>query len=317
MINHGRGDPTRSAVLLAVTIIMLFPLQSLGAQQFPLLRELNNRDPVFRQLSDDIQAFYRWQAAGQQGPGPSLAVYRYIVGQQDSLFSLAARLNLPQSSIATLNRLDRPQLPEVGTTLLIPNIPGVFIPDQPESDFERLLAGRIQQDGSFELSEAFRLPDGEGASSPWRFVVAGDFTSLERRAFLQVLFRDPLPGGRLTSPYGMRSSPITGELQFHYGIDLADEEGTPVLAAFEGEVVQKGYDPVYGNYLSIDHPGGYRTLYAHLLQAVVDIGDQVRGGATIGFVGSTGMSTGAHLHFEILYLGKNRNPQDYIRKRER
>lgn len=281
---------------------------------FPRLGQLTNQDPIFRQISDDIQSFYRWQAGNDARP--RLSIYEYVVQEGDSMFSLAARLNLPQASIATLNRLDNPRLPLPGTQVLIPNIPGMFIPEDPESDFQRMLSSRIREDGSFELSEQFTLPPrspGESQES-WRFVLNGDFTGVERRAFLQVLFRDPLPGSYISSGYGLRTSPFTGRDQFHFGIDLVAPMGTSVVSAMEGRVLDVGEDRVYGRYISIEHPSGYQTMYAHLGRILVRIGDTLKAGDEIASVGNSGLSTGAHLHFEIMYLGKNRDPEEYIRR---
>lgn len=299
--------------ILPVLILLILLPRVIIAQNFPEIKELNNRDPIFRQISDDVQAYYRWEAGN--GAAPSLTIYQYRVKDGDNLFSLAARFNLPQASLATLNRLDHPELPDPGSIILIPNIPGMFIPDIPVSDFEKLLSSRIEEAGDFELSEAFRLPGPDRGSSSWRFVISGDFTGLERRAFLQLLFRDPLPTGRISSPYGLRVSPITGKTQFHYGLDLAAPLGSPIVAAADGTVEEIGKDPVYGNYIILDHDGGYKTLYAHLKEELVSEGDEVAGGSRIATVGVSGLTTGAHLHFEIFYLGRNRDPQLYIRRR--
>ncbi|WP_169730437.1 LysM peptidoglycan-binding domain-containing M23 family metallopeptidase [Salinispira pacifica] len=311
-------------LFMALLLLAGFPGLNLHAQDgaepsqrtfnFPRLESLNNQDPIFRQISDDIQSFYRWQAGNDARP--QLSIYEYVVQEGDSMFSLAARLNIPQASIATLNRLDNPRLPLPGTPVLIPNIPGMFIPENPESDFQRMLSSRIKDDGSFELSEQFTLPPRAPGKDPssWRFVLNGDFTGVERRAFLQVLFRDPLPGSYISSGYGLRTSPFTGRNQFHFGIDLVAPMGTSVVSAMEGRVLDVGEDRVYGKYISIEHPSGYQTMYAHLGNIFVGIGDTLKAGDTIASVGNSGLSTGAHLHFEIMYLGKNRDPQEYIRR---
>jgi hypothetical protein len=148
------------AALLPSLIWLLCLTAGLGAQNFPELTRMDNTDPIFLQISDDIQAFYRWQAGA--GAPPSLSIYQYRVREGDSLFSLAARLNVPQASLATLNRLDHPDLPDPGSVILVPNIPGMFVPEDPVSDFEKLLSSRIDEDGSFELSESFRLPSADG-----------------------------------------------------------------------------------------------------------------------------------------------------------
>ena len=103
---------------------------------------------------------------------------------------------------------------------------------------------------------------------------------------------------RVTSPFGWRTHPITGRQNLHGGIDIAAPNGTPIMASKAGVVVISQYGSSYGNYVVISHPDGTRTLYAHMSQRNVSAGDTVRQGQTVGLVGSTGSSTGNHLHFE-------------------
>lgn len=103
---------------------------------------------------------------------------------------------------------------------------------------------------------------------------------------------------RVTSPFGWRTHPITGRQNLHGGIDIAAPNGTPIMASKTGVVVISQYGSSYGNYVVISHPDGTRTLYAHMSQRNVSAGDTVRQGQTVGLVGSTGSSTGNHLHFE-------------------
>ena len=290
-------------------VLALILCLNVGAQDFPELTSLDNRDILFQQISDDIQTFYRSQAGNALAP--QLSIYQYRIKEGDNLFSLAARLNLPQSSITTINRLDNPILPDPGTILLIPNSPGMFIPEDPVSSLEKMLSQRVLADKTIELSERFIIPSSETA---WRFVAAGDFTGVERRAFLRVFFHDPLPGAYISSIYGLRESPFTGKMQFHFGIDLVAPTGTVVRSTAEGTIVDTGKDPVYGQYIRIRHPGGYESLYAHLDKTYITPNTGIRAGERIAEVGSSGLSTGAHLHFEILYLGENQNPQSYIRR---
>ena len=103
---------------------------------------------------------------------------------------------------------------------------------------------------------------------------------------------------RVTSPFGWRTPPITGRRNLHGGIDIAAPNGTPIMASKAGVVVISQYGSSYGNYVVLSHPDGTRTLYAHMSQRNVSAGDTVRQGQTVGLVGSTGSSTGNHLHFE-------------------
>ena len=114
--------------------------------------------------------------------------------------------------------------------------------------------------------------------------------------------------GRLTSLYGLRRHPIWHSRQFHLGIDIAVPHSTPVHATAEGQVTWSGYKGGYGRSLLIDHGHGWETLYAHLKSSLLKTGAVVKEGEKIGYAGSTGLSTGPHLHYEVHYLGFPQNP---------
>ena len=123
----------------------------------------------------------------------------------------------------------------------------------------------------------------------------------------------PLPvAGTITSPFGHRIDPLTGEVSSHTGTDIACAEGTPILAAADGIVtVANGLDSwggSYGYYIQIDHGTGLETLYAHCSSICVTTGQQVQAGQVIGYVGHTGRATGSHLHFEVRANGNRVNP---------
>jgi murein DD-endopeptidase MepM/ murein hydrolase activator NlpD len=124
----------------------------------------------------------------------------------------------------------------------------------------------------------------------------------------------PLPcSQRVTSRFGTRSDPFTGESRYHSGIDIDGfgNDGAPVIAAASGEVITASYDSAYGNYVIIDH-GGTSTVYAHMSGLAVSYGQTVSQGETIGYVGATGRATGTHLHFEV-YVGDERvDPAQYF-----
>lgn len=115
--------------------------------------------------------------------------------------------------------------------------------------------------------------------------------------------------GRITSPFGYRINPITKQFSFHTGMDIAAAEGTPIAAAFAGTVEKVGVSDAYGNYVLLDNGSGIETFYGHCKLVTVHQGDKVKAGGLLGGVGSTGMSTGDHLHFEIRVHGISLNPQ--------
>ena len=123
----------------------------------------------------------------------------------------------------------------------------------------------------------------------------------------------PLPyRATVTSAYGWRTHPITGKQSFHNGVDLAAGSGTAIYAVRSGTVTTATYSSVYGYYVTVNHGDGYSSLYAHMTDYVVSNGQYVEKGQLLGYVGSTGWSTGPHLHFTIYYNGSTVNPMDYI-----
>ena len=123
----------------------------------------------------------------------------------------------------------------------------------------------------------------------------------------------PVTGYRLTSPFGMRKHPVLGYVRMHNGIDMACPSGTPLYAARAGKVTAASYQAGgAGNYVSINHLDGFSSIYMHMTHYVVSVGQTVAQGQLIGYVGSTGISTGPHLHFGISYAGTYVNPMAYI-----
>lgn len=125
----------------------------------------------------------------------------------------------------------------------------------------------------------------------------------------------PVPGYTLiTSPYGMRTHPITGVYKLHTGTDISAPMGTDFIAANEGVVAKAEYNYAYGNMVMINHGGGVSTLYAHGSQILVEVGQSVTRGEPVLKVGSTGYSTGPHAHFEVRINGQYTDPMPYITK---
>ncbi|MBO5725572.1 MAG: M23 family metallopeptidase [Clostridia bacterium] len=119
----------------------------------------------------------------------------------------------------------------------------------------------------------------------------------------------PVSGATLTSSYGNRSNPFTSEKELHKGMDFAAKKGTGIVSAAAGKVILVKNSASYGKYIKVDHGSGLVTLYAHCNSIIKKEGDIVRKGETIATVGSTGQSTGNHLHFEVILNGKNLNPE--------
>jgi hypothetical protein len=284
----------------------------LSAQEppvFPAITRLDVTDTAFRQYAADVEAarrrIHNRERNGETAAAlaEALTVYAYRPGPRDDAFSLAARCNVPVSALATLNRLPHPESFAQASSLLLPSMPGIFIAETPGTDLELLLfAGRTEQGG---VPVAI---SGNGISGRFIFIPGADFTPTELAFFLNTGFRYPLRSYRLTSPFGPRRNPVTGNFAVHQGLDLAAPEGTEVYAVRDGEVVELGTDPIYGNFIIIRHGNTWASLYGHLLKFETALRSRVRSGTLIGRVGSTGQSTGPHLHFELRQNGRAQDP---------
>lgn len=126
----------------------------------------------------------------------------------------------------------------------------------------------------------------------------------------------PVKQAFLGSPFGHRSDPIVGQRAMHEGIDFNAETGTPVVAAADGVVLSAGWQSDFGNMIEVDHGDGLTTRYAHLSRMNAKAGSLVKRGERIGAVGSTGRSTGSHLHFEVRMLGVAQNPASFLKQGE-
>ncbi len=122
--------------------------------------------------------------------------------------------------------------------------------------------------------------------------------------------------GRITSYFGHRTDPISGEGDTHNAIDIAVDEGTSVAAAWDGIVTETGNDSIRGNYIWMVHKNGSETFYCHCSQILVNEGTVIRAGETIAFSGNTGYSTGPHLHFAIRENGEYTDPLDYLNEND-
>jgi len=131
-------------------------------------------------------------------------------------------------------------------------------------------------------------------------------------AILNVPLGAPVPG-LITSKFGRRIDPINGKPAYHKGVDIRGRLGSEVKATANGVVISQNYDRIRGRYLILDHGNGFVTKYAHLKKSLVQEGDTVEKGQVIGLVGSSGRSTGPHLHYEIYYENKIVNPTRFVR----
>lgn len=138
----------------------------------------------------------------------------------------------------------------------------------------------------------------------------GEYYDLEGKSIRKTLMRTPIDGARISSKFGKRRHPILGYNKMHKGLDFAARSGTPIFAAGDGVIERANFYGGYGRYVRIKHNAEYKTAYAHLSKFAKNIkrGYRVKQGSTIGFVGTSGKSTGPHLHYEVIFNNKQINP---------
>ena len=230
------------------------------------------------------------------------------------LIQLAARCNIPYDTFATLNKIQSSTDNLLNTKIIIPTVPGLFVKrnvDDNSSALEILLHEEYA-DTPLTGKEYYFNINGE----EYIFFLEKRFSSTTRLYFTDSALGLPLEKGSfwISSEFGKRKNPISGEWKDHNGIDLAAPEGTPVYAVKDGYAaycIEK--DETFGNYIILSHDTGKMTsVYAHLSRICINQYDFIRKGDIIGYVGHTGMATGDHLHFEIRQGGVAKDPQSQI-----
>ncbi|MBC8716539.1 MULTISPECIES: M23 family metallopeptidase [Brucella/Ochrobactrum group] len=171
-------------------------------------------------------------------------------------------------------------------------------PDKPDGD-SQLLYVAANFSGTTRKFYRYQAPDG-----------SVDYFNEEGKSAKQFLLRNPVPNGVFRSPFGMRRHPILGYSRMHTGVDWAAPRGTPIIASGNGVVEKAGWTNGYGNQTLIRHANGYVSSYSHqnAIARGVSAGQRVRQGQVIGYVGSTGLSTGPHLHYELIVNGTKVDP---------
>ncbi len=291
--------------VLLLLLVWAFP--STVCAEYPRIKQLQNSDIFYQQIQRDVAEFYRDVKNGQSTAPP--VIFSYSPREGDTLFTVASRLTLPYDAIASLNRLTTKDIPDNLNTLLIPSKPGLFLPIEPETDFERYLLSTTESSSGIPV-----IVDKENKKHKYIFLPGQRFSKEVRSFFLNIFFTKPVGQGSITSYYGLRLSPISKTTHYHTGIDISAPIGSSVVPAREGRVIETGYDRILGNYVIVLHDGGYQTHYAHLKNVSVQLNQEVSSSMIIGEVGNTGLSTGPHLHFEIRYKGRPVDPLKFLLK---
>ncbi|MCH9780998.1 MAG: M23 family metallopeptidase, partial [Alphaproteobacteria bacterium] len=263
---------------------------------------------------------------------PMLKRFRVVSGTiEDNLFATAALHSIPTQTISDAVKLlsfvvdfQREIWPGASFQLVYEEIvlpsdaadplQASFVPTSTggRGTRDEALVGEVVGAGDIHLIaieaggkflEFFRYEDLEGNV---------DYFTSEGHSARKALMRTPVDATRISSGFGLRRHPISGYDKLHRGVDFAAPEGTPIYAAGDGVIVRIGPNGGYGNYILLRHNSEYRTAYAHLHRFAPGMrkGVRVKQGQTIGYVGSTGRSTGPHLHYEVVHAGRAINPME-------
>jgi murein DD-endopeptidase MepM/ murein hydrolase activator NlpD len=243
---------------------------------------------------------------------PKMVLYsNYTIRKGDIIGDLAEAFGLNEDTLISVNGIKNTRLIQIGQVLRIPNQDGILYTVKKDDTLDQ-----IAQKYSAE-TEAIQFANelfSDALPGSVLFIPGAKLDWIERQEINGDLFIWPA-SGRITSPYGWRRWPFgEGNVRhFHSGMDIGASWGTPVRAAMSGRVSAAGWDNVLGNYIVVSHHSGYRTMYGHLSAIKVKSGAYVAAGERIGDVGSTGLSTGPHLHFTVYKNGVTVNPRNLLR----
>ena len=258
-----------------------------------------------RIAADELQHVVKWQGMVE---GQQAEITEARRSAQADLDALTLRMGKMQAQMLRLNALgDR--LVEQGSL------------DKEEFDFDAVPAvgGPAGSEAvqSVPLADFLSMLDALGSEMQDR---EQKLSVLESLLMSRSLHERVMPSGKpvadgwLSSKYGKRNDPFTGKQDFHKGLDFAGKKGSEVITVGDGVVSWAGKRSGYGNLIEVNHGNGYSTRYGHNQKHLVKTGDKVKKGQQIALMGSTGRSTGPHVHFELLRNGKTVNPSKYIAK---
>ncbi|MFW6287381.1 MAG: peptidoglycan DD-metalloendopeptidase family protein [bacterium] len=239
--------------------------------------------------------------------------FTYIVKQGDSLSKIAQNYNVSINDIISINNLNNPDMIMVNQEIKIPGEKKTYIVRRGDN------LCKIAEKYSVSITKLIEVND---LKTPDKIYIGQKLTIPNDQKNDRTLLASRSQGsnyiwpvhGKISSEYGWRIHPIKKERLFHTGLDIAVPYGTPIYAAESGIVQYSGWSEGYGNLIIIRHRDNSLTYYAHSLQLLVEKGQTIRQGKVIALSGSSGLSTGPHLHFEIRINGRHANPLRYLNR---
>lgn len=295
-----------AAVLLSLGAFSGFAARYRPTARLTLHEEVSSQELLNRFVSPELGDPAEPEGGIDMPPLPvTLAVSTYVIRAGDALSSIASRHGVSLDTLISMNGITDARRIQAGTRLRIPNISGiVHVVSRGESVGS--VAARYGV-GTTAILDANDLGSTVIRTGQSLFIPGARMSATDLKKALGELVAWPVRGA-ISSPFGYRPNPFTGIRQFHNAIDIVAPEGTPVKAAMDGRAADIGYNAIYGNYVILSHPEGYQTLYAHLSKVSVKRGASIRQGVVLGTVGTTGYSTGPHLHFSVFKRGSAVNP---------
>ena len=233
----------------------------------------------------------------------------YRVKKGDMIGYIADQFGITQDTIISVNNIHQSRLIQIGQYLKIPTMPGIVYTVRKDGETVASIAEKYEVSAG-KCSRVNHIDETKAlAAGTSLFVPDAQLDWVTRQEINGDLFHKPLHARYwLSSAYGWRESPFSGKRSFHSGVDMAAPTGTSIYAALGGTVTSVGFNNVYGNYVIVTHHSGYKTLYGHMSAILATRGQYVDTNTRIGKVGSTGLSTGPHLHFTVYKFGKTVNP---------
>jgi murein DD-endopeptidase MepM/ murein hydrolase activator NlpD len=239
----------------------------------------------------------------------NLSYFTYRVRKGDIPGTIAEKFGITTDSVLSLNHINNARGLQIDQYLKIPTMSGILYTTGGSSETVAKIAEKYEVDASKVAAANHLALNAALPSGTTVFVTDAEMDWETRQEINGDLFRKPIKAAyRISSTFGWRSSPFSGARSYHTGIDMACPTGTSVYAALAGKVTSTGYSPTYGNYVIVQHHSGYKTLYGHLSAILCMRNQVVDQGTRIGRVGSTGLSTGPHLHFTVYKNGALVNP---------
>ncbi|MGD0723999.1 MAG: M23 family metallopeptidase [Spirochaetia bacterium] len=300
-------------LIIVALALVLFP--AFGLARFPIAQAR----PAMPAPPEVDQALYGIlvpeQASRQESDvNPvlltSLKVTPYTTRTGDSLSTIATRFKLNIDSIVSWNGIRDARRISTGTALAIPNANGLKYSVRRGDTLQSIaLSSGIELNNILDWN---RLSSSVISVGQELFLPGARMKASDLNRILGNLFVYPVLG-RISSYFGERPDPFTGIQNMHNGVDIVNKPLTPIAAAMDGMVASVGFNNNYGNYVILKHTGSYQTLYGHLARYLVSRGQKIRQGQEIGELGTTGYSTGPHLHFSIFHNGEAVDPMRFLK----